>query len=100
MLCLPGISLGSFLRSFASAGTIVPLFTDFTGNTPEFDFSMPCIFGYGFFLFSAIQPRSRDRMETSQIPVQCERAWLGSLSPRHFELPREIGGLDVAFRQL
>ena len=36
---------------------------------PESDFSMPFIFGYRFLLSSAIPPRQRDGMETSQVPV-------------------------------
>ena len=58
---------------------------------------MPFIIGYGFFLSSATPPRQRDDMETSQVPVQCVRTCLGSLTPRDSDPPRHIGGSDVAF---
>ncbi len=72
------IPLGSVLRSIDSAGTLIPLFADFTATIPESDFSMPCIIGYGFLLSSATPPRQRDGMETSQVPVQCVRTCMGS----------------------
>ena len=47
------IPLGSVLRSIDSAGTLIPLFADFTATIPESDFSMPFIIGYGFLLSSS-----------------------------------------------
>ena len=97
VLWFPGFPLGSVLRSIDSAGTGVPLFADFTATIPESDFSMPFIFGYGFLLSSATPPRQRDDMETSQVPVQCVRTCLGSLTPRDSDAPRHIGESDAAF---
>ena len=65
----------------------------------ESDFSMPFILGYGYFLSSAIPPRQRDDTETSQVPVQCIRACLSSLTPRDSNLPRNNGRSDAAFSQ-
>ncbi len=48
----------------------------------ESDFSMPSIFGYGFLLSSAIPPRRRDGMETSQVPRVDLHACMGSQTPR------------------
>ena len=75
---LSGFPLGSVLGSIGSAGTGAPLFADFTATMTESDFSMPFIIGCGLLLSSAIPPRQRDGMETSQVPVQCVRACLGS----------------------
>ena len=68
--------------SIGSAGTEVPLFAGFIATMTESDFSMPFIFGYGFFLSSAIPPRQRDGVETSQVPAQCVRTCMGSSTPR------------------
>ena len=61
------LGLGPWLHRLR--GTGVPLFADFIATIPESDFSMPFIFGYRFLLSSAIPPRQRDGMETSQVPV-------------------------------
>ena len=82
MLWPSGFPLGSVLRSIDSAGTDVPLFADFTATMTESDFSMPFIIGYELLLSSAIPPRQRDDMETSQVPVQCVRTCMGSSTPR------------------
>ena len=63
----------------------------------ESDFSTPFILGYGFLLSSAIPPRQRDDMETSQVPEQRVRTCQGSMTPRDSDPPRHIGGSDVAF---
>ena len=97
VLWLPAFPLGSVLRSIDSAGTGVPLFADFTATMTESDFSTPFILGYGFLLSSATPPRQRDGMETSQVPVQCVRTCLGSLTPRDPDPPRQIGESDAAF---
>ena len=76
VLWLPEFPLGSVLGSTGSAGTCVPLFVGFTATMTESDFSMPFIIGYGFLLSSAIPPRQRDGMETSQVPVQRVRTCL------------------------
>ena len=83
VLWLCGFPLGSVLRPIDSAGTAVSLFADFIATTPESDFSMSFIFGYGYLLSSAIPPRQRDDRETSQVPTTCVRTCLGSWTPRN-----------------
>ena len=55
--------------------------------------------GYGFLLSSATPPRQRDGMETSQVPVQCVRACLGSSTPRDSNSPCHSGESDATFGQ-
>ena len=50
-------------------------------------------------LSSAIPLRPRDGMETSQVPVQCVRACLGSSTPRDSDSPCHSGESDAAFGQ-
>ena len=52
---------------------------------------MPFIIGYELLLSSAIPPRQRDDMETSQVPSAYVRAWV----LRHRGIPSHIGGSDA-----
>jgi len=54
---------------------------------------------YGYLFSSVIPPQQRDSTETSQVPVQCVRACLGSLTPRDSDPPRNSGESNAAFSQ-
>ena len=61
---------------------------------------MPFIIGFGFLLPAAVPLRLRDGMETSQVPVQCIRACLGSSTPRDSDSPCHSGESDATFGHL
>ena len=97
VLWLPGFPSGPALDSTDSAGADAPLFVGFSATSPESDFSMPFVIGYGFLLPSATPPRRRGDMETSQVPVEGVRACMGSSTPWSLRGPHHGGPRSAAF---
>ena len=92
----PGSEPGPALGSVGSAGAAAPLFAGFIATMAESDFFMPFILS-SVALPSAIPPRRRDGMKTSQVPMPCVRACMGSQTPRDPDPSRHVDGSDAAF---